>query len=429
MDEVTNRTGLLVRIYSSAADSSFTGLLQLGAPTLATRTFFLQQLYNTGANARTDVFVFDSTYKMLISTADKDAYDKPAESMLLYRSELTQLHTDSVFVSIPFKGFDKQWYLWGIKRLPTGEYFALKESAERLARVESFAQVFWLIGLAAVFTALFMALLLSRSVTQPVDKLVRYSEEIGKRVFTTSSPGGLHGELGILAKAMANMNNELAGHQKERENMLAQIAHEIRNPLGGIELMAGLIKEDLSRVGSNSTYPERILKEVAGLKELITAFLQFSKPKPAQPVNVQVNNIFFQLHEILFAETQTRNIRFTYSETTATIVFDEEHLKMILLNLCINSFQSVEHGGNVEVNFFTGGGYWKLTVSDNGKGFAPEDAENLFKPFFSTKKDGMGIGLAITKNLVLENNAEITAANNPAGGCTFCIEKRIVHAT
>ncbi|MBI5726793.1 MAG: ATP-binding protein, partial [Ignavibacteriales bacterium] len=83
---------------------------------------------------------------------------------------------------------------------------------------------------------------------------------------------------------------------------------------------------------------------------------------------------------------------------------------MILLNLCINSFQSVEHGGNVAVNFFTDGGYWKLTVSDNGKGFTPEDAENLFKPFFSTKKDGMGIGLAITKNLVLENKAEITAA-------------------
>ncbi|MBI5726794.1 MAG: HAMP domain-containing histidine kinase [Ignavibacteriales bacterium] len=280
LDEVTNRTGLLVRIYSSAADSSFTGLLQLGAPSLATRFFFKQQLYKAGANARSNVFIFDSTYKMLISTADNDAYSKPAESMLLYKSELAQLQTDSVFVSIPFKGLDKQWYLWGIKRLPTGEYFVLKESAERLARVESFAQIFWIIGLVAVFTALFMALLLSRAVTQPVDKLVRYSEEIGKRVFTNGSPEGLHGELGILANAMANMNNELAGHQKERENMLAQIAHEIRNPLGGIELMAGLIKEDLLRIGNNSAYPERILKEVAGLKELITAFLQYSKHKP-----------------------------------------------------------------------------------------------------------------------------------------------------
>jgi len=138
-----------------------------------------------------------------------------------------------------------------------------------------------------------LGFLVAASITKQIDRLTKFSADIGNGDFNSPLPEKINGELKILSDAMDKMRTDILNNHKEKEEMLAQIAHEIRNPLGSIELMANLTKEDILADNNNPEYLNKILLEISDLKSLITAYLNYSRPYLAKPEKVDLNHLVF----------------------------------------------------------------------------------------------------------------------------------------
>jgi signal transduction histidine kinase len=426
LDQLGEQVSTITQMLSGQLDESYVKLLDLGKPTMETEEYFRNTFRrNLPPSAQYEIFIFDNSLDIIVhpdSTVKTGTYDP---RLLLNKKEINQLKINNAIASLPFKGNDGKWYLWGFCRLTQASWLAVRESASRMASLDELSNLFWYIGIAGTLLSLIVALFLARSITKPLDKLVGFSKELGKGNFRTQIPEGMKGEIRELADSMNSMRNEISEHQKQKENMLAQIAHEIRNPLGGIELLAGLTREDLAKEDKKYDYLDRILKEINRLKLLIVSYLNFSRPSPAIPEPVNVKEIVQEISEIYRKRLQDKKISFFEDTADGIILFDPAQLKQVLINLISNSIESVPSEGNISISYEKNGLNNLISVCDDGPGIDEKDINNIFSPFFTSGKNGTGLGLAICKKLCEENKARLTVKNNETKGCTFSITKEI----
>lgn len=422
LEEISSHVKTSTQIISNQIDESYLDILSIGAPTKLTQAYF-QNIFkrNTVNKTPSEIFIFDKNLMVLVHSDISVIENRSNPNLIINKKDIEELTIKQSFASIPFKGDDGNWYLWGFYRLDENFFLAVKESADKLQKVEEFAYLFFFFGLIATLITIIVSWLIAKSITKPVDKLIKFSNEIGKGNFNVRPPENMKGEIELLSTAMEKMKNDLFENQKERENMLAQIAHEIRNPLGGIELFANLVKEDLKTENKSTENLEKILKEVNGLKTLITAYLNYSKPKIAAQELINLPDLMNDITNVFKPDSDKKKVRIEYDLKSAKVRFDPEHLRQILINLISNSLHSVQENGAITISSNTNHTNWWISVSDNGQGISEENIDLIYDPFFTTKKEGTGLGLSICKKLVKENNAVIEVVNNKDRGCTFTI--------
>ncbi len=421
-----------VKQYSHAISvqfkESYLRTLPLGALSPLSHTYFQDILNrNTSGSTVQEAFVFDNEFKLIVhSDAEKKLYVVESR-LLLNKSEIDTLHIGESVTSLPFKGRDDKWYMWGFIKLADNYYLGVRESAHRLAKVEQFSIYFWLIGLVGIILTMIAGMFLANRIVTPINKLVEFSRQIGERNFSSNKPERVTGELKILADAMELMKDRLNRHHSEKEEMLARIAHEIRNPLGGIELLANLTKEDLVKDGRNPEYISKILDEVAGLKELITAYLNFSKPMSPSPAWCDLEDTIPATSDIYHKRLREKNIKLDIEIKNRKVWFDPAHLRNIILNLVANSIDSIQGEGTISISTLSENGTTDIIVADTGCGIDAAAVPNIFEPFFTTKNNGTGLGLAISKKLCEENNAKLSILETGNIGTAFKIEIKNKH--
>lgn len=361
-----------------------------------------------------DVFIFDSSGTILVNTGQKEA----RAGVLLNRADIKKLNVGSAFNSLPFKTADGQWYLWNYRRLNKKYFLGLRESSSRLAEIDTLAYWFFGIGLIGIVLVIIAGWFVGKRIADPVNKLVDFSAEIGKGNLTAASPAGVRGELAVLRDALSRMQSGLVSHQREKENILAQIAHELRNPLGGISLLAGLIKEDADAQSKTAEYAQRISDETEGLKKQIGAYLNFSKPLKAEIKTLLLKETFESLQKEYEVKLKKRNIDLRFEIITETIRFDPRHLRQVLSNLIDNSTRAIKENGLIVIRAEKE----RVSVRDDGPGISEEHIADVFEPFYTTSVDGAGLGLAICRKLCRQNGAELSVKNNTFKGCTFSIK-------
>ncbi len=424
LDQLAEQTHLLARLIGSSVDAKYLTFVEGDFPTSRAVSYYQEKMaLQAQAMLVESAFIFDGEFTILARSSDAGEVGSRDSRLLLNRSEILNLPVGGAITSLPFKGNDGQWYLWGFYRLNSRHWVGVQESAGRLERVESLARTFWGIGIAGVLLTMFCGWGLARTLARPIDRLVEFSRRLGQQDFSAPLPAGVSGELAILATAMDKMRRDLARHHREKEAMLAQIAHEIRNPLGGIELLAGLVKEDLQKNGISDDYIQKILTEISGLKSLITAYLNYSRPAPAMPEAVDVGGIVEEVRASLEQKLRQKKVALHYRGNGHSVIFDRQHLRQILQNLVANSLEMLDEGGRIEVAVQKNPGGAVIRVSDTGPGIAPAEREKIFEPFFTTRSNGTGLGLAICRKLCRENGAEIFAEDHAPHGCTFIIQK------
>jgi PAS domain S-box-containing protein len=213
----------------------------------------------------------------------------------------------------------------------------------------------------------------------------------------------------------------------------AGMAHEIRNPLGGIQLMAGLLKRKLPDRQDLSSLVQDIITEVRVLERIVAEFLDFARPpridrKPARITEVaeQALALCGRLMEEARANIQ-RNYRVP---DTKSFAFDAEQVKRVMLNLLRNAAQAMEPGGVLTLTIgeqeYVGaeasdgpGTQLVVEVSNTGSYIPPEHIDKIFNPFFSTKETGTGIGLAIVHKIVENHGGTIGVESNTESGTVF----------
>jgi two-component system nitrogen regulation sensor histidine kinase NtrY len=207
-----------------------------------------------------------------------------------------------------------------------------------------------------------------------------------------------------------------------------RIAHEIKNPLTPIQLSAQRLRRRLARHPEDEPLvrecTETIIQEVDGLRRLVDEFSRFARiPAPApRPTDLRA---VVEAVAALYRESHPE-LRLTTRAPAALppVEVDPDHIRRALLNLVDNAVAAVGGCGEVEValRVLPESGRLELTVSDTGPGIPPEDRERLFLPYFSTKTNGMGLGLAIVHEIVTEHGGVVRVEDNAPRGSRFVVE-------
>jgi signal transduction histidine kinase len=224
--------------------------------------------------------------------------------------------------------------------------------------------------------------------------------------------------------------------------MAAAIAHEVKNPLAGIEVMSGLLKRQLAENQDAQSILADIIKEAKMANAIVVEVLDFVRPIRLQVEHVSVAGVVRDAVTLADGSKQRGNIRVevTIPEHLPDIQGDPHQLRQIFTNLLTNAFEAMGGEGLVRISatelapeeeLVAGSDVVpspmiQIEVADNGPGVPPDVVEKIFSPFFTTKPQGSGLGLAIVRKIVDAHDGRIDVSAQPGGGTRFRVTIPVV---
>jgi len=189
--------------------------------------------------------------------------------------------------------------------------------------------------------------------------------------------------------------------------MAMELAHEIRNPLGSIELYASMLEGE---------FAEQIVRSVRLLNHSVTNVLQFGKPIVPVPIRMSVYRLLEGIRVFLQPVAQQKAVQIvTDCDPDCFAVADFELLHRMLLNLALNALREIPTDGTVSLKGQVAGRDVLIEVEDSGPGIQEERMARIFDPMFSTSREGCGLGLPIVKRIVESHNGMITVSSSRKG--------------
>jgi signal transduction histidine kinase len=273
--------------------------------------------------------------------------------------------------------------------------------------------------------------------TPPASEHAQRIEELGRIILAYSEvTEKLQQSHNQLTQTVQLLREELSekNRQLERRNRLAALgemaagmAHEIRNPLGGIQLYSSMLAKDLGDRPASLQIVHKISGGVRRLEALVSQTLQFTREIRADVAEMDLSAVVEQTIELASPQLESRGVRCEGSGPEKMLVrADSLLLGQALLNLVLNAGEAIDGGGAVTITFgpppADGGDparQFNLIVRDTGPGIPPQILDRIFNPFFTTRENGTGLGLAIVHRVVEAHDGTIFVTNMEGGGAKF----------
>jgi signal transduction histidine kinase len=203
----------------------------------------------------------------------------------------------------------------------------------------------------------------------------------------------------------------------------AGLAHEIRNPLAGIAGVIEIIGRDLPKESPSRAVLKDVRSEVLHINKIVSELLEIARPK--QPDFHESDLNATAEHAVMFAQDQATsrevNLELIKDPEAVVIEHDAGQIHQVLLNLLLNGIQACEHGGKVAIQLSHDAENAQMTVVDTGKGIPAEILPNIFRPFFTTKGTGTGLGLSLARRMVEGHGGKIEVSSWPGKGSRFVV--------
>ena len=205
--------------------------------------------------------------------------------------------------------------------------------------------------------------------------------------------------------------------------LLRTIAHEVRNPLNNISLATEQLQRDIKEDHAQ-LYLDIVQRNTYRISDLITELLNTSRPSSNVPVKHYLQSIVDDVVSAVLDRITLKHIKLDLrmSQEPMTILADRTNLDLAILNIMTNAIEAIDgDGGRLSVSLDRDGSKSVLVIADNGCGITEENLGRLFEPFFTQKRNGVGLGLTFTHNILQTHKAQTNVASTPGSGTAFTI--------
>ena len=320
-------------------------------------------------------------------------------------------------------------------------FLVLDISIKPLEELVSSSQTFILGGMGITLLMVVGSILLitSKWVRAPLSRVIGAMKEVEEGNLDVRVHLASRDELGRVAQTFNSMVETIRNnkkdieflHQRELERtqrmatlgeLAEAVAHEIRNPLAGVSAATKLIHEGLKKDDPRIKVFEEIHFQADRIEKIVSNLLQFARKSTPQ-------FSFYDIHEIiektlqLFSfqlEGQRINVEKEFQSNLPQIYADPDQIQHVLMSIVLNAMQSMPEGGILHFTTFfrPEDGMVHLTIGDTGKGISEEVLPKVFKPFYSTKAKGAGLGLAIAEKILQEHGGKVSISSKAEDGTT-----------
>ncbi|RMF61697.1 MAG: HAMP domain-containing protein [Calditrichaeota bacterium] len=317
--------------------------------------------------------------------------------------------------------------------------FSLRGLKNNLALTKMFSTTFTVMLIVSI--ALTIGLLHYRYVKRSLKKFVTTMQrveqgELGERVEIPETE-----ELGKLARSFNHMLERLQTIQEEltryhRKELLeaqrlasigemaASLAHELKNPITGIANAIEVVTDDIYDAEKKAILNE-IHRQVDRVNRTLNDLLTYSRPIKLSPKSSNINELIETIIYSLKNHLSGKDIHIsaTLDKDIPDFLFDPEQMERALSNIGLNAIQAIDSYGEIEfqTQYDRVQELVSIKIIDSGKGIEESYRHQIFKPFFTTKHQGTGLGLTITADIISRHGGEIHVENRPEGGCIFTI--------
>lgn len=379
------------------------------------------------------LYVFDRGFASRVDTADTPigATHFQAE---LHRHELGRVfdHGEAVS-SVLFEGTDGKLYKAGYAPVRASEtedeiVLALGVDApaayfERLADLRRSLMGY---GALLALVVIAIAVVVAALITRPVRHLAAAAERIGKGDLDTAIARTSHDELGFLADTMEDMRREIAARSEKMQLMLSGIAHEVRNPLGGIKLFTGILRDEIEPGDDRRRHVDRIERELGYLETVVNEFLDYARRPAPELAEVDLGALLGDVIELVRPEADRADVPLVLEVAAredgqpVRCRADAGQVRRAALNLVRNAVQASAgvDGPEVRVSVQQAGAEAVLAVQNRGAGIPEDVRARMFEPFFTTREKGTGLGLAFVREIIDDHGGAISARSE-AGATVF----------
>jgi len=215
-----------------------------------------------------------------------------------------------------------------------------------------------------------------------------------------------------------------AEHLATLGELATGLAHEIRNPLAGIAGVVDIIGRDLPATSPARAMVKDVRLEIDQINRILTDLLQTARPHPPRMMKSNLNTTVE--HAVMLARQQVLSKPIRIEVVTAPDLLDVEHdsdqIHQVLLNLLLNAVQSIEGSGSVTVRVSSQDDRAIISITDTGRGMSPQQITQIFRPFYTTKPTGTGLGLSLVSRIIDEHDGQIKVSSEPSKGSTFEVQ-------
>ncbi len=302
-------------------------------------------------------------------------------------------------------------------------------------------EVLVIAGAGAVAICAVLLLVLAWMVQRPLVELQDRMERVGEGDLTASVRfARRNDEIGDLGRNFNRMVQQLRDNREEidrlhrtqmsRAEHLATLgelatglAHEIRNPLAGIAGVVEIIGRDLPSTSPARAVVKDVRMEIARINRILTDLLETARPRAPQIRASDLNTTVE--HSVMLARQQVLSkpiqIELRKNDALPEVDHDSDQINQVLLNLLLNAVQSITGPGQVTVELALRDNYVAILVRDTGRGITSEHLPNIFRPFYTTKGNGTGLGLSLARRIVEEHHGQIEVESKLGNGTTFVV--------
>jgi len=296
-------------------------------------------------------------------------------------------------------------------------------------------------GAGAVAICGALLVVLTYTVQRPMVELQQKIAQLGRGDLSASvSFAHRNDEIGDLGRNFNQMVIQLRESREEIERlhrtqmsraehfatlgeMATGLAHEIRNPLAGIAGVIEIISRDLPSTSPAREVVKDVRQEIARINHIVTDLLQTARPHPPK-VGKSDLNVTIE-HAVMLARQQAlaRGVEISLQKESSLpeVEHDSDQIHQVMLNLLLNALQAIDRRGQVEVKVSQKNLSAVVEVTDNGRGIPPENLPNIFRPFYTTKGDGTGLGLSLARRIIEDHQGRIDVASTVGKGTTFAV--------